>query len=210
MKKYNIKTILTISAAIVLMTACNNNNQQVPADLQHKLDSIRALEQLELLRAQGINLDENASPMQQFYDTLAIQPLPLRFSADYVSELPNYQTVPLSLAQLMNFEGRLSSKAIALPETTSLRLMILAADGGDNQYTLWLYSLGPDFFPVDKLCLYTPTKQVCKDGEPLMTEFSITSDYEIFLTTVTADHKTERQRLFTVDELLHFKEWKQE
>jgi hypothetical protein len=212
MKQNNIKTILTICTAILMMTACSNNNPRVPADLQQKLDSIRALEQLERLRAQGINLDENASPMQQFYDSLAIQPLPLVYSADYVSELPNYQTVPQSLAQLMNFGGRLSTKAIALPETTSLRLMIVAADAGDNQYTLWLYSLSSDFFPADKLCIYTPTKFIRKTGETQRREFSITSEYEIFLTKFTygLDYKTERQWLFTIDELLHFKEWKEE
>jgi hypothetical protein len=37
-------------------------------------------------------------------------------------------------------------------------------------------------------------------------EFSITSAYEIFLTTYTADHKTKRQRLFVINDAQKFME----
>lgn len=205
--KTNLWNSLVLGAALMAMTACNNARVPAPADLQRKLDSVMALEQVERLRAQGINVGEEVSPMVAFYDSLAIQPLPLRFSADYVAELPNYQTVPLPIVQQMNFEGRVSTKAIALPETSTLRLMIVAGDDGDNRVTLWLYSLGADCFPVDRLCLYSPDRQLRLGSESLTTEFTITSDYEVYLTTYTTDHKTERQRVFTVDALLHFEEW---
>ena len=206
--KTNVKCFLVVTAVLMVFSACRQSG--VPANLQEKLDSVRALEQLELLRAQGINPGEEADPLREFYDSLAIQPLPLQFSEEYVKELPNYQTVPAELVQLLNFEGRVSTKAIALPETASLRLMLLAGIDSDNSVSLWLYSLGADYFPVDKLNLYWPVRKQFKDNKTLTTEFSITSDYEVFLTTFTEDHKTERQRLFTVDETLLFKEWKTE
>jgi len=202
------KSVFVIGMAIMMISACNN--ARVPANLQQKLDSVKALEQLELLRAQGITVGQEVNPLQEFYDSLAIQPLPLQYSDNYIAELPNYQTVPQPLVQLMNFEGRVSTKAIALPETASLRLMLLAGNDGDNRVSLWLYTLGSDYYPVDKINLYRPVQNSIKADEMLSTEFSITSDYEVFLTTYKADHKKNSQRLFTVDELLHFKEWKTE
>lgn len=200
--KRNVLIIIAVAAAVML-SSCRN--PQVPANLQEKLDSIKTLEQLEQLRAQGISLEE-ASPMQQFYDSLAVQALPLSYSEDYVAMLPNYQPVPQALVQLMNFEGRMNPMAIALPETISKRLMILAADEGDGRYSLWLYVLDSEYFPTDKLCLYSPKRQAQEPDDQSTMEFSITSAYEIFLTTYTADHKTKRQRLFVINDAQKFVE----
>ena len=71
------------------LSACGFRSN-LPADLQHKLDSVKALEELRLLRLQGIDLD-NPNPLRAFYDSLMIQPLPLRYSDDYVKLLPNFQ-----------------------------------------------------------------------------------------------------------------------
>ena len=68
---------------LVLLTACKNK-QMSPEEMQHKLDSIARLENVERLKAQGIDLSREISPVQLFYDSLNIQPLPLRFSDDYV------------------------------------------------------------------------------------------------------------------------------
>lgn len=206
MTKRNLKSLAAVGLATMLLAACNYS--QVPANLQQKLDSVKALEKLELLKAQGIRVGEDTNPFRQFYDSLAIQALPVSSTDDYLAELPNYETVPQELMQLLNLEGQLSTKAIALPETAGMRLLLVATDEGENRFSLWLYTLGADYLPVDRLCLYSPTVQQRKDGVRLLTEFSITSDYEIFLTTTTASHKTKRQRIFTVDELLQFKEWK--
>lgn len=181
-----------------------------PELLQQKLDSIRRLENKERLAAQGINLDREVSPLQIFYDSLGIQPLPLRYSEDYVSTLPNYKTVPAELASFMGLEGRIEPKAISLPETAGTRLMILAADEGDGLYSLWLYSLDDDYMPADKLCLYATSKEEAKanlDAEPedqLIQDFVITSDYEIRLTDYTGKLKAEAQRVFHIDPSRHF------
>ena len=71
-----------------------------------KLDSIQRLEAKERLAAQGIHLDREVSPVQLFYDSLEIQPLPIRYSEEYVTGLPNYKTVPAELASFMGLEGR--------------------------------------------------------------------------------------------------------
>ena len=149
----------------VLMYVACGNKQQSPGDLQAKLDSIARLETIEQLEMQGIHIGKDVSPIQLFFDSLNIQPLPVRYADDYVKYLPNYTSVPYELVKFMNFEGRTDPKAIALPESAGARLMILAADEGDGLYSLWLYSLDDDYMPVDKLCLYATSKEEEKEND---------------------------------------------
>ena len=201
-------TVLGLS--FIIYHFSSNSGEMSPELLQQKLDSIRRLENKERLAAQGINLDREVSPVQIFYDSLGIQPLPLRYSEDYVATLPNYKTVPAELASFMGLEGRIEPKAISLPETAGTRLMILAADEGDGLYSLWLYSLDDEYMPADKLCLYATSKEEAKanlDAEPedqLIQDFVITSDYEIRLTDYTGKLKAEVQRVFHIDPSRHF------
>jgi hypothetical protein len=167
---------------------------------------------MERLQQQGINVDRGVSPVQLFYDSLSLQPLPLRYSADYVKYLPNYRSVPYELVRFMNFEGRTDPKAIALPESAGARLIILAADEGDGLYSLWLYSLDSDYMPVDKLCLYATSKeeqQIDDEALPedkLIQDFTITSDYEIRLTDYTGRLKAEAQKVYHIDMSRRFTE----
>ena len=135
-----------------------------------------------------------------FFDSLGIQPLPLQSSADYLTSLPNYQEVPGEIFEMMGFEGRISPKAITLPETLGARLMLLAADATDGEHSLWLYSINDDFMPVDKLQLYQPHQKSETDLEPTMESgFSITSDYQIYIFEYTPDHKIKSQKMYTID-----------
>ena len=174
MKKYYLMFLVA-----VLLMACGNRRLS-PEVLQQKIDSVYALEKLEELKRQGVNL-EDASPFQLFYDSLDIQALPMSYSENYMKILPNYQVVPQAIMSFLELEGRVAPKAIALPETIGARLVLLAADVADGEYELWLYSLDSDCYPVDKLLLYQP--QVISDSKltlpPQETYFSITSNYEI-------------------------------
>lgn len=111
-----MSTKLVIFSSLVLaLVACGNKMSS--GQLQQKLDSIAKVEAVERLEAQGIRLDTDVSPIQLFFDSLNLQPLPIRYSADYVKYLPNYKSVPYELVRFMNFEGRTDPKAIALPES---------------------------------------------------------------------------------------------
>ena len=174
-----MKNLLIVSVLITLLTACFHRRPSA-AELQHKIDSVQTLEAAEHLRRQGINLEE-VSPLQVFFDSLAIQTLPISYSEDYMKLLPNYEVVPVSIMSFLELEGRVAPKAVALPETLGMRLMLLAADVEDGEYELWLYSLDNDYFPVDKLLLYEPQKFSSSKlkMDPQETYFSITSDYEV-------------------------------
>ena len=196
---------------VMLLAACGNKRMS-PADMQQKLDSIARLETIEQLEMQGVHIGKDISPIQLFFDSLNIQPLPVRYSEDYVKYLPNYTSVPFELVKFMNFEGRTDPKAIALPESAGARLMILAADEGDGLYSLWLYSLDDEFMPVDKLCLYATSKEEQKENEladpedKLIQDFVITSDYEVRLTDYSGKFKAEVQRVYHIDMSRKFSE----
>ena len=207
---FSRRTILIASAILVALLSLviyrlsNSSDSMSPAELQMKLDSIQRLEAKERLAAQGIHLDREVSPVQLFYDSLEIQPLPIRYSEEYVTGLPNYKTVPAELASFMGLEGRVEPKAISIPETAGARLMILAADE--------LYSLDDEYMPVDKLCLYAINKEDAKanlEADPedqLIQDFVVTSDYEVRLTDYTGKFKAEVQRVFHIDPSRHFSE----
>lgn len=206
-----MSTKLVIFSSLVLaLVACGN--KMSPGQLQQKLDSIAKVEAVERLEAQGIRLVTDVSPIQLFFDSLNLQPLPIRYSADYVKYLPNYKSVPYELVRFMNFEGRTDPKAIALPESAGTRLMILAADEGDGLYSLWLYSLDTDYMPVDKLCLYATSKaekELDDEALPedkLIQDFVITSDYEVRLTDYTGKYKAEAQKVYHIDMSRKFSE----
>lgn len=203
--------VIVVVLSVLAFVACRNNRLS-PEQMQHKLDSIAKLEAQEKLEAQGIHLDREVSPVQLFYDSLDIQPLPIRYSENYVKFMPGFKVVPAELASFMGLEGRIEPKAISLPETIGAKLMILAADEGDGLYSLWLYSLDDEYMPVDKLSLYATNKEDAKENEladpedQLIQDFVITSDYEIRLTDYSGKYKAEVQRVYHIDPSRHFTE----
>lgn len=171
--------------AVLLMAACGGRRMS-PEELQHKLDSVKALEVKEKLALQGVNLESSDNLMKLFYDSLEIQPLPLSYNEDYIRLLPSYKPVTEDVVAYMNLVDCRHPKAIALPETIGAKLIIIAADETDGQYSLWLYSLDDDYFPVDKLCLFSvderePEEYTEIKQEEFLQYFSITSDYMIRL-----------------------------
>jgi len=200
--KYLTRGLTPCVIMVVVLSACGGGRNH--SDLQYKLDSIRKLEQLEQLRLQGIQL-ESANPFQMVFDSLAIQPLPLRSSAEYVKYLPNFQSIPIEIFAMMGFEESVNPRAITLPESVGARLMLLADGGTDGENTLWLYSIDDDYQPVDKLLLYKPRQKSESDLNPgEETGFTITSDYMICTFAYTADHKLTSQRQYSVDDSRHF------
>lgn len=173
-----------------------------------KIDSVKALEISRQLKAQGINLDE-ANPLKMFYDSLALQPLPMTYSEEYVALLPGYTEVPVSIAAFLELDGQSVPKAIALPEMMNSRLLLVASDVADGEYELWLYSLDDEFSPVDKMLLYEPKKYSDKKlviGDQY-TYFSITSDCEINVMEYVDDEDNVGQlSTFIVDESRQFVE----
>lgn len=179
-------------AAVLLMTACKGGRKMSAEEFQHKLDSVKALDMKERLALQGVDLSTTDNPLKLFYDSLEIQPLPISYSEDYVRMLPSYKEVDQGIADYMNLVECRHPKAIALPEAVGAKLIIIAADELEEQYSLWLYSLDDEYFPVDKLCLFSvdqrePEEYTEVEEEEFLQYFSITSDYEIRLMDYTKE-----------------------
>ena len=204
-----MKQLLVMMCAALMVAACGGRRMS-PEELQHKLDSIKALEIKERLALQGVNLEASDNPLKLFYDSLEIQSLPISYSEDYVSFLPAYKDVTPEIVSYMELIECKHPKAVALPESVGARLMIMAADESAGHYSLWLYSLDDDYVPVDKLCLYAvddidPEDVVDFGEEQFVQYFSITSDYEIRLMDYTKQqYKARLEEVYHIDESRRF------
>ena len=196
--------IVGLMMAVLLLAACGGKKMS-PEELQHKLDSVKALEIKEKLALQGVNLESSDNPMKLFFDSLEIQPLPLSYDEDYVRLLPSYKPVTKDVVSYMNIVDCRHPKAIALPETIGARLIIIAADETDGEYSLWLYSLDDEYFPVDKLCLFSvderdPEEYTEINEEEFLQYFSITSDYMIRLMDYSKEgYQARLMELYEID-----------
>ena len=201
---------LVLLVVTLLMVSCGGGRKTSPEELQHKLDSVKALEIKEKLALQGVDLETSDNPMKIFFDSLEIQPLPLSYSEDYVRMLPSYKPMGDDVVSYMNIVKCRHPKAISLPETIGAKLIIIAADEIDNEYSLWLYSLDDDYFPVDKLCLFSvderePEEYTEINEEEFLQYFSITSDYEIRLMDYTKkDYRAHLEEVYHIDDARKF------
>ena len=201
---------LVLLVVTLLMVSCSGGRKMSPEELQHKLDSVKALEIKEKLALQGVDLETSDNPMKLFFDSLEIQPLPLSYDEDYVRMLPSYKEVGKDVAEYMNLVDCRHPKAISLPETIGARLIIIAADESDGEYSLWLYSLDDDYFPVDKLCLFSvdsrePEEYTEINEQEFLQYFSITSDYEIRLMDYAKeDYRAHLEEVYHINEARKF------
>ena len=199
-----MRQIVGLMMAVLLMTACGGRRLS-PEELQQKLDSVKAVEMKEKLALQGIDLESSDNVMKLFYDSLEIQPLPLSYNEDYMRLLPSYKPMPDEVVSYMNIVDCRHPKAIALPETIGAKLIIIAADEIDGEYSLWLYSLDDDFLPVDKLCLFSvderdPEEYTEINQEEFLQYFSIASDYMIRLMDYAKEgYKARLEEIYEID-----------
>lgn len=212
-----MKGAVGLFVAMLLLAACGGRSMSAE-EMQRKLDSIQKIEVAERLAAQGINLEKADNPLKQFYDSLALLPLPITYTDEFVRYLPDFKPVPQDIAKALELEGNGKQKAISLSESLGARLMLLAADEGAEEgedgdegaerYSLWLYSLDDDYLPVDKICLYAIEDKEDFDlyeEDEILQYFTITSDYEIHLMDYSKEkHKTRTEEVYTLDASRNF------
>jgi len=196
-----MRQLTVILATMVLLLSCGGRRQLSPEELSHKLDSVKNVEINEHLKLQGIDLEQSDNPLQQFYDSLNLQTLPISYTEDYVRFLPAFKPIPSEILHYMDLQDYNEPQAVSLPESLGARLILVATDESPHLYSLWLYSLNDDYMPVDKLCLYAiEDKEDAINPEEFIQYFSITSDYEIHLLDYSQkQHKTRYEEIYYID-----------
>jgi hypothetical protein len=194
---YHLSFSVALPVAL-LLSACSGSRRPSEAELQRKVDSVERLENLRMLKLQGVNLEE-ANPLQVFYDSLEIQSLPVSLNDIYLQNPSNFTIIPQTMAQLLGFEGTFCNRAVALPESVGTRLMLLLAQNDEEDRSLWLYSLGEDYLPVDKLQLYSSQLETQLAADGLSANFYITSDYQIGLSKSDTSHKNVWEAHYIID-----------
>lgn len=203
-----MKQMWRVLALAIIIVSCGGRKQMSPEEIAHKLDSVRTLEIKEKLNLQGIDLETSDNPLKAFYDSLAMQTLPISYSEDFVRFLPGFSIVQPELVGYMDFGDDNDHKAACLPESVGARLILVAdlEKSSDHVVCLWLYSLDEDCFPVDKLCLYAAEER--DDGlelEKFVQYFSVTSDYEIHLLDYSKTRqKMQSEEIYYIDASRHF------
>jgi hypothetical protein len=196
-----MKQMTVILAMMLLLLSCGGRRQLSPEQLSHKLDSVKNVEINEHLKLLGIDLEQSDNPLQLFYDSLNLQPLPISYTEDYVRFLPAFKPIPKELLHFWDLQDYSEPKAVSLPESLSARLVLVATDDAPHLYSVWLYSLNDDYMPVDRLCLYAVEDKSDEiDPEEFIQYFSITSDYEISLLDYSkSQHKTRFEEVYYID-----------
>lgn len=158
----------------VLLCGCVGNNARTD-NLQEKIDSIHRIEQMELLRMQGVNLgDYDDNPLRVYYDSLEKEGLPLRYTRDFFDFACIFKPLPRAIAQFYRVGNMEQPYAVSLPERGNVHPMLIANFDEGQLAEIWLYTLGNDYLPIDNICLYDMA-----DSEE-DSYFAITSGYEVY------------------------------
>lgn len=166
---------------VVMVVGCGGRKHDA-AYYEGKIDSIRKAEQLEQLRKMKAEAGIYDDPVEQFFDTLHIRPLPIRSAGGNIGRLAHFASVPKSLASLLGYPAETPLKIVALPKSHGHRVVMLAEERDSIAPMLSLMTLNKVYEPIDELTIYE--QKVEERGEEIglaFNEYYITSKYEITL-----------------------------
>lgn len=175
MKKNLIFACLAVG--LTLMIGCGNRSKM--ADYERKIDSIRKAENMQTL----LPKTDNREPLEVFFDTLSMIALPLRYSDEFVTYLPQMARVPKVFNSRMGCEGDQDLQAALLPPTPHYRVA-LVAERLDSlaSPTIYLCVFSQDYVLQDRLSIYERNVgDLNGDVGSMKLEYSVTSRYEVTL-----------------------------
>lgn len=146
---------------------------------EHMVDSIRKAEQLEEMKRQAGVYDD---PVEAFFDTLQLRPLPINSERGDFAEIGRFGKVPPSVAYMLGYPVDTRLKALLLPKVHGLHALLVSEQLDSITSTLYLYTLDRDYQPIDHLCLYEERDEDrADDFGKLIMDYYITSAYEVSL-----------------------------
>ena len=170
--------IAAVLVVTIVVAACGGRRGDA-AYYAAKIDSLRKAEQLQQLRT-GAGL--SGAPVEQFFDTLQLCPLPVRSVGGNIERLAHFVQVPRDIAMHMGYPEDVDLRVLRLPRYHGHRVVLLAQEQDSVPPTLFLHTLDDACQPLDQLCIYEQRAE--ERGDELVMVFNdyyITSDYHITL-----------------------------
>lgn len=186
MRKFTFLSLLT---AIVLFSYSCGNRKSV-ADYERMIDSIRKAEvERELLRP------ATSDPVVSFFDSLGMKSVPMKYSVDFVTYLPQMERVPSNINARFGYENNIELSAVKLPSYKMFHVMLVAEKLDSISTSLYLCTMDQEYVLIDRLCIYEQ-KVEKKDGllGVMRLEYYITSQYETTLVWYFRDEDAEMER----------------
>lgn len=162
---------------LALSFGCGNRNKM--ADYERQIDSIRKAENMKTLLPDAGGHD----PVEAFFDSLSMIALPLRYSDEFVTYLPQMKHVPQVFNSRLGSEGNLDLQAASLPPTPHFRIALVAERIDSVALpTIYLCVFSQDYVLQDRLPIYEYNVGDLNGVVGNMKlEYSITSRYEVTL-----------------------------
>ena len=162
----------------LLLFSCGQKRKDVTY-YEQMVDSIRKAEQMKEITKQMKSFD---SPVEAFFDTLQIRPLPIRSEGSHIEKIGAFGQVPGFVVSQLGYPAGTQLKALLLPQTHHHHVVLLKEQCDSVKANLHLCTLDGECRPIDRLCLYEEVSEDRIDdfGRSYM-DYFITSDYEITL-----------------------------
>ncbi len=205
--KRSLLWIFVIPLALALLSCGQRKRDAV--FYEQMVDSIRKAEQLTEMKRQAGVYDD---PVQNFFDTLQLRPLPIQSERSNFAKIGHFGKVPLSLVSMLGYPVDTRLKALLLPRRHGLHALLLEEQLDSINSNLYLYSLDRDYKPIDHLCLYEERDEDrAEDFGRQFMDYYVTSEYEvtilyIFESMRTHKMETEQTRRFQLTEDGNFEE----
>ncbi|MBQ8657168.1 MAG: hypothetical protein IJ527_08985 [Prevotella sp.] len=191
------RKITIVTLLLVLLCGCRQRS--VSIEELARMDSLARLEagEPEASTAYGTAAED------YFYE-LKVRLLPLRNSETFLRMLPNFSDVPVGIASaVFGIEDMSDVKAVRLPDYRNFHMALVAGRDAEGVKTLSLVSLDASCHAVDRLPLYEVTSAGDDEDEQMglwTTDFSMTSNYEIYIMRLFVEFGKDEPKLQDIDE----------
>ena len=184
-------TLAILIPLVLALLSCGQRKRDA-VFYEQMVDSIRKAEQLEEMKREAGVYDD---PVEAFFDTLSLRPLPINSERADFTKIGRFGNVPPSVATMLGYPVSTRLKALLLPKVHGLRTLLLSEQMDSVTATLYLYTLDHDYQPIDHLCLYEERDEDrADDFGKLLMDYYITSSFEVSLLYTYQSSTTHKQQ----------------
>ncbi|MCH5306788.1 MAG: hypothetical protein J1E37_01810 [Prevotella sp.] len=203
-----MKKLLLFLLLVLVLASCGGKRKDV-AYYEAKIDSIRKAETVRDFKQQAGVYDD---PVEQFFDTLQLRPLPIRSVGANIGSLGHFVSAPPSVVSLLGYPVETPLRMTLLPRSHGHRVVMLAEGPDSIPPIISLLTLNADCQPIDDLLIYE--MKLAERGDDFGMSYSdyfITSKFEVtivnsFLPNNAKFPYVESTRRYTISKEGYFEE----